>query len=58
MSDPLSNPIGAIATLLHELLQSLMPLWLAGLLMAVIGAGLLATIVSGAVILLDRKSVV
>jgi NADH-quinone oxidoreductase subunit H len=58
MNDPLSNPVGAIAGLLHELLRSLMPEWLASLLMAVIGAGLLATIVSGAVILLvwmERK---
>ncbi len=53
-----TNPVGVIATQLHALLQSLMPEWLAGLLMAVIGAGLLATIVSGAVILLvwlERK---
>ena len=53
-----TNPVGVVATWLHALLQSLMPEWLAGLLMAIIGAGLLATIVSGAVILLvwmERK---
>ena len=56
--DVITNPVGVIATQLHELLKSLMPEWLAGLLMAIIGAGLLATIVSGAVILLvwmERK---
>jgi NADH-quinone oxidoreductase subunit H len=58
MIDPLSNPVGALATLLHELLLTLMPSWLAAMLMALIGAGLLAGIVSGAVILLvwmERK---
>src|SRR5688572_6900563 len=58
MIELVSNPVGAIATLLHELLRSLMPEWLAALLMAVIGAGLVVTIVSGAVILLvwmERK---
>ena len=53
-----TNPVGVIATQLHELLKSLLPIWLAGLLMAVIGAGLLASVVSGAVILLvwmERK---
>jgi NADH-quinone oxidoreductase subunit H len=54
----ISNPIGVIATALHGLLSSLLPGWLVGLLMALIGAGLLAAIVSGAVILLvwlERK---
>jgi NADH-quinone oxidoreductase subunit H len=58
MNDPISNPVGAIATLLHELLRSIMPEWLAALLMALIGAGLLAGLVSGVVILLvwmERK---
>src|SRR5918998_3212706 len=53
-----TNPVGTAATALHQLLQSLLPMWLAGLLMAIIGAGLLATVVSGAVILLvwmERK---
>jgi NADH-quinone oxidoreductase subunit H len=56
--DILSNPVGVIATLLHDLLRSFMPEWLAALIMAVIGAGALASIVSGAVILLvwmERK---
>jgi NADH-quinone oxidoreductase subunit H len=54
----ITNPVGMIATQLHELLKSLMPVWLADLLMAVIGAGLLATLVSGVVIILvwmERK---
>lgn len=58
MIDPISNPVGAIATGLHELLASLMPGWAAALIMAVIGAGLLAALVSGVVILLvwmERK---
>jgi len=53
-----TNPVGVVATQLHELLKSLLPEWLAGLLMAIIGAGLLASVVSGAVILLvwmERK---
>jgi NADH-quinone oxidoreductase subunit H len=58
MMELISNPVGVIATQLHELLKSLMAVWLADLLMAVIGAGLLATVVSGTVILLvwmERK---
>jgi NADH-quinone oxidoreductase subunit H len=56
--NPLSNPVGAIAEGLDGLLRSLMPDWLASTLMALIGAGLLAAVVSGVVILLvwmERK---
>lgn len=58
MNDPISNPIGAIAEGMHALLSSTMPGWLAALIMAVTGAGLLAALVSGVVILLvwmERK---
>ncbi|MGE3269441.1 MAG: NADH-quinone oxidoreductase subunit NuoH [Chloroflexota bacterium] len=58
MSDPISNPIGALAGLIDGLLRSVMPDWLASALMALIGAALLAGVVSGAVIFLvwmERK---
>src|SRR3954447_17567283 len=58
MIEFLTNPVGVIAVWLDGLLRAVMPGWLAGLLMALIGAGLLAAIVSGAVILLvwmERK---
>jgi NADH-quinone oxidoreductase subunit H len=54
----LVNPVAEIGAWLRGLLESLMPLWAANLLMALIGAGLIITAISGVVILLvwlERK---
>jgi NADH-quinone oxidoreductase subunit H len=54
----LANPVAAIGAQIRALLESLMPLWAANLLMALIGAGLIITAISGVVILLvwmERK---
>jgi NADH-quinone oxidoreductase subunit H len=54
----LINPVYEIGMLIRGLLESLLPLWLANLLMALIGAGVIITAISGVVILLvwlERK---
>src|SRR6185436_13878639 len=58
MIEFITNPIAVIGGLLSSLLNAFLPAWLASLLMALIAAGALASIVSGAVILLvwmERK---
>jgi NADH-quinone oxidoreductase subunit H len=54
----LINPVYEIGVLIRGLLESLLPLWLANVLMALIGAGVIITAISGVVILLvwlERK---
>src|SRR4051794_7886653 len=54
----LVNPVAEIGALIRSLLESVLPLWLANLLMALIGAGVIITAISGVVILLvwmERK---
>src|SRR5215213_1707125 len=54
----LINPVFEIGVLIRGLLESLLPLWLANVLMALIGAGVIITAISGVVILLvwlERK---
>jgi len=58
MIEFLTNPVGVIGAQISELLYSLLPGWLAGLLMALIAAGVLVGFISGVVILLvwmERK---